>query len=77
MQGYEFYKFGGTMSFLKCDQCGRTLFTLNEDGLIQHDHGQVREIHGICECGHGYHYALADCYLKRLLARYNHQGVEV
>lgn len=65
------------MSFLRCTNCGKILFTLNDDGLIQHEHGQVREVHGICECGCGFHYALADCYLKRLLARYNQVGAEV
>jgi len=65
------------MKVYKCEACGKVLFTVNDDGLIQHEHGLVRNIDGVCECGHGFHYSLADCYLKRLLARYNQVGAEV
>lgn len=66
------------MSLLKCEHCGTVLYTINEDGLIIEAHGGLGDAaHGICKCGHGYHYTLANHYLKRLLAHYNHQGVEV
>lgn len=65
------------MSFLRCTNCGKILFTLNDDGLIQHEHGQVREVHGICDCGHGFHYSVTDRLLKRIVEHYNQVRTEV
>ena len=65
------------MSYIRCERCGRILFSLNDEGLIVGDNNLIREVHGLCECGHGFHYSLADCYLKRLLAHYNQVKSEV
>lgn len=65
------------MKVYKCEACGKVLFTVNDDGLIVQDNGLVRNIDGVCECGHGFHYSLADCYLKRLLVHYNQVKLEV
>jgi hypothetical protein len=62
------------MSILKCEQCGRILFAVNEDGLIQHEHGHVREVHGICGCGRGFHYSVTDRLLERIIERYNQRA---
>jgi hypothetical protein len=46
---------------------------VNDDGLIQHNGGWVRQIDGVCECGHGFHYSVTDRLLERIIERYNEQ----
>jgi len=64
------------MKVIRCEVCGSFLYSVNDDGLIQHNGGTVRNIDGVCECGHGFHYSVTDRLLERIIERYN-QRVEV
>lgn len=60
------------MTAIRCEHCGQLLFTLDgENGLILHAGGMVREVHGVCRCGHGYHWSVCERQLERILERYN------
>jgi len=64
------------MKTILCENCGRYLYTANDDGLIWLACGYVRKIDGICECGHGFHYSVTDRLLERIIERYD-QRTEV
>ena len=60
------------MTPIRCEQCGCVLFTLDgEGGLIIHQGGFVREVHGVCKCGHGYHWSTTDRQLEKVAEQYN------
>ena len=66
------------MTSIRCEHCGQELFTLDaEGGLILHAGGFVREVHGVCKCGHGYHWSTTDRLLERILERYNERRKEI
>ena len=64
------------MKIVRCDNCGKSLFAVNNDGLVMFDNAHIRNIDGVCECGHGFHYSVTDRLLERIIERYN-QRVEV
>ena len=64
------------MKIIRCENCGKMLYRLNDDGLIMHYTALVRKIDGICECGHGFHYSVTDRLLERIIERYD-QRMEV
>ena len=60
------------MTPLRCEHCGLELFTLDDEGgLILHAGGFVREVHGVCKCGHGYHWSTTDRQLEKAAEQYN------
>ena len=63
------------MKIIRCERCGKILFYVNDDGLIQHNGGWVRQIDGVCECGHGFHYSVTDRLLERIIERYQQHEV--
>ena len=65
------------MTPIRCEHCGCELFALNDEGLILHAGGMVREVHGVCKCGHGYHWSMCDRQLERILERYNERKKEL
>ena len=64
------------MKIVRCDNCGKSLFAVNNDGLVMFDNAHIRKIDGVCECGHGFHYSVTDRLLERIIERYN-QRTEV
>ncbi|NLI08134.1 MAG: hypothetical protein GX457_13740 [Thermotogaceae bacterium] len=52
------------------------MYSVNDDGLILYYGVYVRNIDGVCECGHGFHYSVTDRLLERIIERYN-QRTEV
>lgn len=59
------------MNKIYCEHCGQPLFELDgENGLILHAGGMLREVHGVCRCGHGYHWSVCERQLERILERY-------
>jgi hypothetical protein len=57
---------------VRCEHCGQPLFELDgQNDLILHAGGMLREVHGVCRCGHGYHWSTTDRLLERILERYN------
>ena len=59
------------MKIIRCDNCTRVLYSVNDDGLILYYGVYVRNIDGVCECGHGFHYSVTDRLLERIIERYN------
>lgn len=64
------------MKTVKCESCGRVLFSVNDDGLVVLTYGYARRIDGVCECGRGFHYSVTDRRLEQIIERYN-QRLEV
>ena len=59
------------MTTLRCEHCGTVLFDLDGDAnLLLHAGGMLREVHGVCRCGHGYHWSVCERTLERILERY-------
>ena len=59
------------MKTIRCEMCGTLLYRVNDDGLILYYGVYVRNIDGVCECGHGFHYSVTDRLLERIIERYN------
>jgi len=64
------------MKIVTCEVCRQILFAVDDNGLILLTHAFARNIDGVCECGHGFHYSVTDRLLERIIERYN-QMVEV
>lgn len=64
------------MKTIRCEICGKPLYSVNDDGLVRLTCGYIRKIDGICECGRGFHYSVTDRLLERIIERYNeHKAV--
>ena len=64
------------MKTIRCENCGRILYSVNDDGLILYFGSYVRNVDGVCGCGHGFHYSVTDRLLERIVERYNeHKAV--
>lgn len=62
------------MNTLRCEHCGQPLFELDGDAnLLLHAGGMLREVHGVCRCGRGYHWSVCERMLERILERYNQE----
>lgn len=62
---------------VKCENCGKSLFVVNDDGLVMFATCYVSKIDGACECGHGFHFSVTDRLLERIIGRYNERKMEV
>ena len=60
------------MTPLRCEHCGQPLFERDADAnLLLHAGGMVREVHGVCRCGHGYHWSACERTLEKVQDKYN------
>jgi hypothetical protein len=65
------------MKVIRCEVCGSFLYSVNDDGLLKMVCGTVRNIDGVCECGHGFHYSVTDRLLERIIERYNEHKANI
>jgi hypothetical protein len=62
------------MKTIRCENCGRVLYSVNDDGLILYFGSYISKVDGICGCGHGFHYSVTDRLLERIIERYNQRA---
>jgi len=59
------------MKVIRCENCTRVLYSVNDDGLILYFGSYISKVDGICGCGRGFHYSVTDRLLERIIERYN------
>jgi hypothetical protein len=62
------------MKVIRCENCRRVLYSVNDDGLILYFGSYISKVDGICGCGHGFHYSVTDRLLERIIERYNQRA---